>query len=101
MWEIPNNDDVVILGCDYGDNFEILHLPNKAGVIVRAPDGREWEVGWSEWRNTVISFADCISDFYAGSSPKKPFDKLEAAGFKRFQSEWERRRGRPLGGITE
>ncbi len=64
--------------------------------MVRAADGREWMVGWPEWRAAVFAFADRVSEFYAACSSKQPSED-DAAGFKKFQVEWERRRGAALG----
>ena len=40
----------------------------------------------------MFAFADRVSEFYAACSPKQPTGD-DAAGFKKFQLEWERRRG--------
>jgi hypothetical protein len=60
-------------------------------------DGREWPVGWQEWRAAVFGFADRVSDFYAACSPKHVAAE-DAAGFAKFVAEWERRRGKLFGG---
>lgn len=96
MWDLPDQDDVAICGCGHGEDFEVLHEVNGVGVVVRAADGREWRIGWSEWRATVFSFADRVSEFYAACPPKQPSEE-DAAGFMKFKAEWERRRGVALG----
>jgi hypothetical protein len=100
LYDVPGESDVVICGCPNGEDFEVLHQVCGAGVLVRATDGREWSVEWSEWRAAVLGFADRVSDFYAACTPKRvAADDL--AGFAKFVSEWERRRGpkqaEPLG----
>ncbi|HJT79412.1 MAG TPA: hypothetical protein VJ739_19605 [Gemmataceae bacterium] len=92
MWEIPGQDDVTICGCPNGEDFEILHEVDGAGVVIRTADGRSWQLSWPEWRAAVFGFADRVSAFYAACSPKQPCEE-DAAGFKKFRSEWERRRG--------
>jgi hypothetical protein len=92
MWDMPGQEDVAICGCPNGEDFEILHQANGEGIVIRATDGREWIVGWPQWRAAVFVFADAVSDFYAACSPKQPSDE-DVAGFKKFWSEWERRRG--------
>jgi hypothetical protein len=92
MYAVDGEPDVVICGCPGGHDFEVLHEVGGAGVVVRAADGREWPVGWPEWRAAVFAFADEVAAFYAACSPRRPADD-DAAGFRRFAAEWERRRG--------
>jgi hypothetical protein len=96
MWDIPDQEDVALCGCPNGEDFEVLHQVSGAGVVVRSADGREWQVGWPEWRAAVFGFADPVSEFYAACSPKQPSED-DAAGFMKFKAEWERRRGVGLG----
>lgn len=91
MWDAPGESDVAMCGCPNGEDFEVLHQVGEAGVVVRAIGGREWRVGWPEWRAAVFEFADRVSDFYAACSPKQPSPD-DAAGFAKFLVEWERRR---------
>jgi hypothetical protein len=95
MYEVPESTDVVLVGCPSGVDFEVLHEPDAAHVLVRGHDGREWRVPASEWKEAVFGFADQVSEFYATSSAKKPSAEDEA-GFRSFVAEWQRRRGRPL-----
>jgi hypothetical protein len=48
-------------------------------------------------RRAVFVFADRVSEFYAGSTPKQPADEQDASGFAKLRAEWARRRGLPLG----
>ena len=66
------------------------------GVVVRQPDGRQWQIDWEEWRSAVFGFADEVAEFYAASSPKQPQSPEDHQGFQKFAKEWARRRGRPL-----
>ena len=92
LYDVAGAPDVVICGCPNGEDFEVRHQVSGAGVIVRAADGREWPMGWSEWRAAVFGFADRVADFYAACSPKQPATE-DAAGYAKFVAEWERRRG--------
>jgi hypothetical protein len=96
MWDVPDQEDVALCGCPSGEDFEVLHQANGAGVVVRSVDGREWHVGWPEWRAAVFGFADRVSEFYTACAPKQPSEDDEA-GFTKFKAEWERRRGVGLG----
>ena len=96
MLDLPGQEDVAICECPNGEDFEVLHEVGGREVIVRAGDGREWGIGWPEWREAVFNFADRVAAFYATCSPKQPTDE-DAAGFKKFWAEWKRRRGMPLG----
>ena len=99
MYDVPDQDDVVICGCPNGEDFEVDHREAGASVLVRGADGREWSVDRDSWRDAVFAFADAVSEFYARSSPKRPTPD-DAAGFRAFRGEWERRRGRPFGRIS-
>jgi hypothetical protein len=96
MFEVPGKEDVLLFGCPNGQDFEILH---RDGVVVRSADGGEWQISWPEWRGAVFGFADRVSEFYAYCSEKQPSPD-DAAGFKKFMAEWERRRGQPFGQRT-
>lgn len=98
MYDVPDHDEVVIVGCPNGEDFEVDHREGDSSVLVRAIGGREWSVDRDSWREAVFTFADAVSEFYARSSPKRPTAD-DAAGFQAFRSEWERRRGRPFGSI--
>jgi hypothetical protein len=92
MYDVEGEPDVVICGCLSGEDFEVLHLPSERGVSVRSGDGREWTIGWPEWRSAVYGFADRVSEFYTACTPKQPTSE-DRPGFAKFAAEWERRRG--------
>jgi hypothetical protein len=98
MYDVPDQDDVAIVGCFNGVDFEVDHRDGGTSVLVRGADGRGWSVDRQSWRDAVFAFADAVSEFYARSSPKRPAAD-DADGFRAFQDEWERRRGRPFGRI--
>jgi hypothetical protein len=92
LYELDGEPDVAVCGCPNGEDFEVRHAPG--GVVVRAADGREWSVGWPEWRAAVFAFADRVAAFYAACAPKRPSPD-DAAGFRCLAREWTRRRGAP------
>lgn len=97
MYDLPEQEDVIICGCTNGENFEIFHDFSGAGVVVRSADGHEWRVRWPEWQTVVFEFADRVAEFYAACSPKQPYEEDDAKGLRKFAAEWGRRRGQQLG----
>jgi hypothetical protein len=87
--------DVLIIGCPNGIDFEVRRGPDRH-VILRASDGREWQIASADWQTAVFSFADAVSAFFADASRKTPSTGDEP-GFRKLVAEWERRRGRPFG----
>lgn len=94
MWDVDGEQDVVLQGCGAGVDFEILHAPEEPRCAIRS-DAGAWRLQSSAWQAAVFQFADRVSAFYATSSPKRP-SADDAAGFRKFVAEWERRRGLPL-----
>ena len=82
-------DDVVIVGCPNGIDFDVVHANDE--VVVTAADGREYRLSAAEWRKTVCAFSDAVETFYAVSSPKQPSDD-DKDGYAKFRSEWSRHR---------
>jgi hypothetical protein len=93
MFDVPEGEDVVILGCPRGIDLDVVHAGGD--VILRTPAPREWRVTRDTWQSAVFEFADQVSGFFAGSSVKTPSDD-DAPGFRKFLAEWNRRRGKPL-----
>lgn len=100
LYGVPGERDVLIVGCPGGEDLEVDHGEDGSGVLVRSAGGREWAIDWSSWKTAVFSFADAVSAFYASSAPREPAPE-DAAGFRAFVAEWERRRGRPFGRVTD
>jgi hypothetical protein len=90
IYEVEGDDDVLIIGCDRGIDFEIGHSEDM--VVLAAKDGRRYEVTAHEWRKSVCEFADAVYHFYENSSPKVFEDERDSGAFKRFWMEWSRRR---------
>jgi hypothetical protein len=90
IFEVEGQDDVQIVGCNSGINFEVLRVDDE--VIVTAQDGTRYRVGLSDWKNAVCDFSDSVRAFYSASSAKEPEDAWEERSFRKFLSEWSRRR---------
>lgn len=90
FYEDENKDDVVLVGCNRGIDFEILRVSDD--VIITAKGGSQYRASFPDWRDAVCRFCDAVRDFYASSSPKEPEDADEKRGFGLFLSEWSRRR---------
>jgi hypothetical protein len=82
MFEAEGEEDVVIIGCPNGMDFELVHT--GATVVLAATDGRRYEIQNGEWRASVYGFADAVQRFYNLSTPKAFEDEDAAKGFKRF-----------------
>lgn len=93
MVEQEDIEDVLILGCPSGLDFEVRHDRDGSFTTIRNDAGREWKVASDSWRKAVFGFADAISRHYAASPARQPSDEADGAGFRRFQAEWKRRGG--------
>jgi hypothetical protein len=96
IFEVEGQDDVQIVGCNSGIDFEVLRIDDD--VILTAEGGAKHEVALSAWTKAVTDFSDSVRAFYAASSPKKPADEWEERSFRKFMSEWSRRRSIADGG---
>ena len=90
IFEIEGQDDVQIVGCNSGIDFEVMRIDNE--VILTAEDGTQHRVACSDWTKAVCEFSDSVQAFYVASPPKEPEDEWEQRSFRKFLSEWSRRR---------
>jgi len=90
IFEVEGQDDVVIVGCNSGIDFEVVQIDDD--VLLTAEDGTQHRVAVSDWRRAVCEFSDAVQAFYTASSPKEPADAWEQRSFRKFLSEWSRRR---------
>ncbi len=90
IFEIEGQDDVQIVGCNSGIDFEVARIDDA--VILTADDGAQYRIAFSDWKKAVCEFSDSVQAFYAVSSPKAPEDAWEQRSFRKFLSEWSRRR---------
>jgi hypothetical protein len=89
MYDLPDEDDVVILGCMSGVDLEVTHSGDH--VIVTAPDGGQHEVPFATWKSAVCGFSGAVRAFYDQSPPRRPADGEDEKGFRKFMAEWDRR----------
>jgi hypothetical protein len=94
MIDSKHSEDVVIVGCPSGLDFQVKHT--RKGVILTFEDGQSYAVPDAVWSRAVCGFSDAVKRFYETSSPKilPPDDEDAAAGFRKFMREWEARRRR-------
>jgi hypothetical protein len=74
FFEVEGQDDVQIVGCPSGIDFEVLRVDDE--VIVTGQDGTQYRVGFSDWKNAVCEFSDSVRAFCSASSPKKTRTRL-------------------------
>lgn len=90
MWEIGEEKELYIGGCNIGINWSIRHSEDK--LIHEIAKDVCIETDFNEWRNAVCSFSDEIMKFYEKSSPKLIEDEEDKKGFELFIREWKRLR---------
>lgn len=90
IYEVEGQDDVQIVGCNSGIDFEVMRIGND--VVLTASDRTQHRVAFSEWKKAVCEFSDSVRAFYDSSSPKEPEDDWEQRSFHKFLGEWSRRR---------
>jgi hypothetical protein len=90
MFEAEDSDDVTIVGCNSGVDFEVSQAGDD--VLISAGDGKQYRVTAAAWTQAVCEFSDVVRDFYTKSSPKKHYDAHDERGYQQFLSEWSRRR---------
>ena len=89
MYEQSDTDDVLIMGCDSGLDFDVRHRDRE--VEIRLKDQAAITMPAVEWRAAVLAFSEAIQAFYASSSSKQPGDQIDARGYEVFCAEWNRR----------
>jgi hypothetical protein len=90
MWEIGEEKELYIGGCDIGIDWNITHSQGK--VIHKISKDKFIETDFEEWRNAVCNFSDEVMKFYEVSSPKIVDDEEDKKGFELFMKEWKRLR---------
>ncbi len=90
MWEIGEEKELYIGGCDIGLNWNITHQKDK--VIHEITKDRFIETNFDEWRNAVCNFSDEVMKFYESSPPKIVDDEEDKKGFELFMREWKKLR---------
>ncbi len=90
MWEVGEEKELYIGGCDIGIDWNVTHSLNK--VIHEIVEGEFIETDFDEWRAAVCNFSDEVMKFYETSSPKIIDDEEDKKGFELFMKEWKRLR---------
>ena len=84
IFEVEGQDDVLIVGCNSGIDFEVVQ--DGDDVLLTSEAGRQHRVSALDWRAAVCGFSDAVQAFYASSSPKLPADEFEQRSFQKFRS---------------
>jgi hypothetical protein len=90
MLAYGTSDEVIILGCARGADFEVVRVGEE--VVVSRALGDSFRIPFIDWRDGVCGFSDQVRAFYDRSSPKTPSDEDDAKGFASFWNEWTRLR---------
>jgi hypothetical protein len=90
MFAPHRGNDVTILGCPNGIDFEVRHFENK--VVLTKLDNERITITKSEWQQAIFQFTDAVEQFYNTNEPRQPEDKQSEEGYKAFWTEWKRRR---------
>jgi hypothetical protein len=98
IFDVEGQDDVLILGCNSGIDFEVVQVENE--VYIRPQSGIAHSVSVSDWSRAVCEFSDAVHAFYTASSPKVPADDFEQRSYRKFLSEWSRRRSLAEDGLA-
>lgn len=83
-------ENVQILGCCNGIDWEVTHIGNKIGI--KTESGQEIFVDFEKYREVVFKFADKVEKFYKSCSDKVFSNEYEKNGYIAFWNEWNRRR---------
>ena len=90
MYQMPNEPEAVIIGCNSGPDFEILHCGSD--IQIRHSSNPTLTVSVAEWRSAVHKFADAVQSFYDRCTPKQPLTPEDEQAFPLSWHEWRRRR---------
>ena len=83
-----HEDDVLIIGCNHGIDWEVMHTGDHVSLIA---DVVAVTMPLTDWAEAVRTFSDTVQAFYDRSAPKLPGTD-DAAGYEAFRREWTRRR---------
>src|SRR5262249_9530414 len=90
MYVQDASDDVVIVGCPRGRDWQVQHRAEKVVLVFEGE--RQVSIPEADWREAVLGFSDAVEAFYASCAEKQHLDPDEAAGYKAFRAEWRRRK---------
>ena len=82
------NNQVEIMGCGNGINWNIMHLEDGA-VKHTSENGNFAIIGFQEYKDIVLNFADTVKGFYDNGLQKNiPNDEYDKNGYLAFWNEW-------------
>jgi hypothetical protein len=91
MYAFEESDDVVIMGCPSGKNFEIRHINDQVEITDIAEIINTYKVDKIDWTQSVLDFSREVWKLYRTSEPKKTDDDELKKGYRKFIEEWSRR----------
>ncbi len=89
IWELSYENELVMIGCDFGINWMISHTQDK---VAHKFEDEIIETDFDEWREVVCNFSDDVLKFYEISSPKIFEGEEDKNAFELFMKEWKKLR---------
>jgi hypothetical protein len=81
MFANPGDDNLVVIGCNKGvdfEDFEVNHV--GSAVVLKTEDGRAFSFTTGIWAKAVYDFADAVRTFYTESSTPASGDLVSRRG---------------------
>ena len=94
MWDLDDGDDVTIMGCDCGIDFDVEH--GATGETTITKNGHQFEVSFQHYSEAVYRFSSEVRSLYESSAPKIHECEHDRQGFEKFIAEWDRRHPRQI-----
>lgn len=85
---IPTEDkkSVNIIGCNNGIDFNIIH--EQENITIVTTENAEYSVPFADYKNTIMSFANQVMDFYKSNPPRAFENDFDKDGYSAFVTEW-------------
>ncbi|GAA4300679.1 hypothetical protein [Nibribacter koreensis] len=88
-----NTEEVYILGCATGYNWDVRHSTDK--IILRTAKGLPLVIPFTVYKEKVLAFVSQVEQFYNVSLPKElPTNNDDRKAYLKFWEEWHRRRSK-------
>ncbi len=84
---VTDDGEYFSVGCMHQRDFAVRHREDRVELVF---GDETLEVSERAWTNAVLDFAGAVRAFYDASEPKVPLED-DAAGWRAFWAEWERR----------
>ncbi|MCK5687395.1 hypothetical protein KAJ27_24895 [bacterium] len=85
-------EEVLILGCPNGIDWEVIHIDNE--IKLKTEKGTEARIDFETYKSKVLSFVDQIEKFYVNADEKIVILEEWEAGYAKFREEWKERRNK-------